>query len=647
MSPKILEFVEYINPNLIISNDIDRLFGKKRYNPSLFQLLGSDYNMLLFSTNLNRRSFYKIGSKNNFLKKRNITVHTFDNIEVIKQILDKKDEKNSFFSSNLQNIYGNKSSLTIKLEPNEKLNNVDDCLEIFDKLFSDNKDIHNYIWDLIRTPLFVDGNYQTSFNRPNLNLEYLLDIAYNSNKECWQVLNSIFEEVYGTKDDPKNPLLDRIIELINEYCGDINEIVVIVNHFDIKKLKNILNNIYGENNILVTKWNDLNKDMNNLPIKFGIATEFPTLTYNLYYSPLSEVKIIGSPKTIEIFEGYRNNRFTNNGTKPLCLLSDNEKSPDILKHALNNINVEFDDINLFNEKINESIENDSEKFSDDDSREYKRYNEIKKGTNVILVSNFLGQSMIIPFDREFGILDNGIDILTISSKKHNYEDLLNKSIIINNPLYLDFFKFMIENGENILIEYKNYKWDGFKELVESMFEWLRILQKIVNENCLETSLAISKVKNELVKQIKESGVTAQTPSYIKNNWLSDPYILETNVGDITIYNSEKPWDEQDIYKLYSWISKDYPHLSVPLFESFRTYAAAEKIQEIRLNFFKNRDKFLDSELKQLNYQFQEYVVDKFNQSDLFVVELYKLGKLKLDVKPYKILDDYYDFFEEK
>ena len=43
----------------------------------------------------------------------------------------------------------------------------------------------------------------------------------------------------------------------------------------------------------------------------------------------------------------------------------------------------------------------------------------------------------------------------------------------------------------------------------------------------------------------------------------------------------------------------------------------------------------------------KYIVDMFDQIDLFNVESYKVGKVKVDVKPYKIIEDYMEYFDEK
>ena len=77
---------------------------------------------------------------------------------------------------------------------------------------------------------------------------------------------------------------------------------------------------------MVTKWNNLNKEIKNTSINKVIATEFPTKTYDLFDSPLDEIIILGSPQTIKDFKFFRNSRFTEKGTKPIYLLAENENA---------------------------------------------------------------------------------------------------------------------------------------------------------------------------------------------------------------------------------------------------------------------------------------------------------------------------------
>ena len=647
LSNSILNFISTISPKLIISTDIDGLYGKKRYNQYnvISKLLSLNCDVLLFSTNLNRRSFYNIGSPNNFLKKKHVHIHTLDHNDILNHICSKKDIlQYSLFSSNIENIHGGSSSLNIKFKPCNELKEIDECIDIIDEIFSKNRDIHDFIEELIRSPLYVGGKTENSFNRGIINIEYLLDIVFNSDEKKWKQLIYSLENVYGyNKEKQKNPLLICIFDLINEYNIPKNKLVVITHHYDYNKLKKIIDDNFGKDEILVTKWNNLNKELKNTSITYAISTEFPTLTYNLYNTPLKELTIVGSPYIIEKYENYKNNRFTNKGTKPIYILSDEEPAPYLLKEALDNIKYDIEDIDLFNEKVNKII--DSSEESEVSNIQYVG-NYIKKESNVLLIFDYNHNAMILPFDHYFSILDDKIKHMKISSKNSNYDNILNKKIIINNPADDIFFKFVIENGKNVPIKSKNYVWDNFKDLIESMFEWVDILNKIIKKESKDTSKSINQIKNELVNHIIEIGVTAKTGYYIKNTWLANPKTLETSEGNINIYNAERPWIPEDIYKLYVWISKNYPELSVPSFEAYKSHAAAMKFQDIRNWFFNNNELYMNNDLKKLNGIFQNFIKDRFDDSDLFDVESYSVGKCKQDVRPYVILDEYNDYFKE-
>ena len=74
----------------------------------------------------------------------------------------------------------------------------------------------------------------------------------------------VFNKSYNFRSDLKNPIMDKIIELIKNNPGN-NFIVVVPNlKKDIKGVKEILFEEFGENDILVTSWTNLNEDVDNL-----------------------------------------------------------------------------------------------------------------------------------------------------------------------------------------------------------------------------------------------------------------------------------------------------------------------------------------------------------------------------------------------
>ena len=644
---ELVEHIYFINPNWILFNSIDQALAKSRYNKfmrnNLFSLLGSNVNILLFSTDLSRRSGYQIGKKG-FIKNMGIIPHTWDYKEILDEICNNYENDITLFSSNLNNIHGN-YSLKITFHECDKLKIMDECLNIFNEVFRGNKDVLKFIRELIRTPLYIKGDYEKLFRR-QINLEYLLAIVFNHDESKWEYLIDSLDDVYGWASDNKNPLLDEIINLINRIQLNDDKIAIVVHHWDINQVKKILLEKLPDNEILVTRWTKLNEEIVNTPIKQVIATEFPTWSYNLYDSPLDEIIIVGSLKTIETYKLFKNNRFTEEGTKPLYILSENEDAPNLLKELLSHIEVPADDIEDFNEEVNKI----RVRTTNHSKNTYNyQQNNIKKGSSAILVLNKNKEAMFLPYKTIY--IHNGerIDGISMYNGK-NYEKLINTDILINEQeMYYSFgrlfFKFIIENGNDLIISDGKYEWKGFKALIENMFEWCDILHKIVNMESLDDKKSRSKTKQKLEDTLKEEGVK-RSNNYIRNFWLDDPIPLNTSEGELLIYEIEHPRNSDDLFKIYEWISDNYDEFGVSGLDADRVYSAGNKIQNIRPKFFKNKFNETD-QFRELCDGFQDFIKDKINTSNLFHVSSAELVDIVEDVEPYKILDEYGNYYKLK
>ena len=648
-SKNIKEFIYDINPKWIISPWISELLAKSRYNKlfrtEVFSLLGSNNNLLLFSTDLNRRNEYKIGKPGNFLKSLNIIPHTWDYKDILDIIREEDENYITLFSSDCNNIHGENYSLKFTFHECNELKLMDDCLKIFEEIFSGNPQVIKFIKELIRTPLFIKGNYKKLFQHDNRNLEYLLAIIFNRSVEKGKFIENTLNELYGWSEKNKNHLLNSIINFIYDNNLNEEEFAIVVHHFDYNKLKTILSEIIPDNNILVTKWNNLNKEIKNTSINKVIATEFPTKTYDLFDSPLDEIIILGSPQTIKDFKFFRNSRFTEKGTKPIYLLAENENAPSLLKDLLSQIEVDYENIEEFNEEINKI---NYESWSN--NQKYELSTLIKKGKSSILVLNENGEAMFLPFKDIYVLTDSGIKPIYLSSNHNNYVKLKGTDILINKYELYDsfgrhFFQFVINNDEDQLISDGKYVWEGFKDLIENMFEWVNLLNKIVS---IEYSKGENKNKNLIKKNLevnlKKLGVYAQSENYIKNYWLDEPIPLKTNKGEILIYEIEHPMYGTDLYKIYEWILENYVEFEISSLDAYKSFAAADYLQSIRPKFFNNTISEND-DLRDLCDKFQEYISDKINESNLFKVIEVKQVKLKKDVESYVIFKEYDEYIK--
>lgn len=649
-SKKINEFIQDINPKWIISPWISELLAKSRYNTALrkevFSLLGSNNNLLLFSTDLNRRNEYKIGKPNNFLKNLNITPHTWDYKDILDFIREEDENHVTLFSSDYTSVHGENYSLDIKFQECSKLKLMDDCLKIFDEIFLGDRQVIKIIKELIRTPLFIKGDYKKRFKHYNLNLEYLLAIIFSHSEEKGKIVRNALDDIYGWLGENKNPLLDAIISLINNDDFNNQECAIVTHHFDYKELKEILSEIIPNNQILVTRWNKLNDEIKNTKVHRVIATEFPTKTYKLYDSPLDEIILLGSPETINEFKFYKNSRFTEKGTKPIYLLNENECAPDLLKNSLNQIEIDYEDIVEFNEEINKI------NYEHQDNKKYQLSSVIKKGMSCVLVLNENNEAMFLPYKDVYIYTDSGVKTIHLASNHNNYVKLSNTKILINKHKMYDsfgrhFFKFVIDNDETSLLPYGGYQWIGFKDLIENMFEWARLLNKIVSIECYKRGNSDRNlIKKDLEDDLKELGVYAQSKNYIKNYWLDEPVPLKTDKGEILIYEIERPMYKEDLYKIYEWILDNYEGFEISSLDAFKSFAAAKYIQNvIRPKFFNNTIPE-GHILKGLCDEFQAYIADKIEESNIFEVIEVKQVKIKKEVKSYIIYNNYGEYIGE-
>ena len=569
LSSHIIDFIDLISPDLIIATDIDALYGKNRFGKGnkIYDLFKMDSDLLLFSVDLNQRNTHNIGQENYFLKNWNIIPHTWDYSIVLNKIKDLGVDEHSFCSSCFSDIQRITPIFDIEFIECEVLSDIESTFEKFNEIFPHDKKIMDSLKDLMKTPLYIKGAHKDYrvLNR-NVTFEYLFNLIYNIDLDKWESLMSIFDEVYDFHGIGKNPIAESLVELIKNKNIQYDELVVIVHKYDIKGTELILEDYLGENNILVSSWTDLDDDIKDTSITYAISTIFPQPKYNAFLSQIEKLDIICSPNNHKRFEVYRKNRFTANGLKPVYLLSEDEKAPELLKNCLKDVEVPqeyYDELNKIHEL--DFIYNSN-------SLMFKRFNysKLRKNDNAILITNSYGQSMFLKFNTIIYILDEDGKPDDFEIKYKNYNDLINKTIMINEGGYHSighiFFKFVIENGNDIPLNEDKFKWSGFKDLIENVFEWVEILNDIVNNEFKKSSKDLDLIKLDLAKELSGLGLTAEREKYIMDVWLDEPQYLETTEGVVNIYEAERPHGKEDIPKIYEWISGTYSQFALCLGE---------------------------------------------------------------------------------
>jgi len=644
----IIDFINLISPELIIATDIDALYGKNRFGKGnkIYDLFKMDSKLLLFSVNLNQRNTHNIGQKNYFLKNWDIIPHTWDYPIVLNKIKDLNIDERSFCSSCFSDIQKITPIFDIDFIECEVLSDIESTFEIFNEIFPHDKKIMDSLKDLMKTPLYIKGAYKDYrvLNR-NVTFEYLFNLIYNINQEKWKSLMTIFDEIYDFHGTGKNPLAESLIELIKNKNISYDELAVIVHKYDIKGTKLILKDYLGENDILVTSWTDLDDDIKDTSINYAISTIFPQPKYNAFSSQIEKLDIICSPNNHKRFEVYRKNRFTANGLKPIYLLSEDEKAPKLLKYCLEDVDVPqefYDELNKIHEL--EFIYNNQ-------SLMFKRFNysKLRKNDDAILISNSYGQSMFLKFNTIIYILDEDDKPVDFEIKYKNYSDLINKNIMINEGGYHSighiFFKFVIENGQNIILPEGKFKWHGFKDLIENVFEWVKILNDIINNEYKKSSKDLDSIKLNLANNLSNLGLTAEREKYIMNVWLDEPQSLETTLGIVNIYEAERPKAEKDIQKIYEWISSRYSQFALTNLGASKCFAASRLLKHIRKNFLKTESSKLSKDLDELNLEFKQFLNEEKELFIKFQIDSVEKVKIKHDAPSFEIINNPDEYFK--
>lgn len=640
LSQHIIEFIELISPELIIATDIDALYGNNRFGKGnkIYDLFKMDSNLLLFSVDLNQRDTHKIGQENYFLKNWDIIPHTWDYSIVLNKIKDMGIDEHSFCSSSFSDIQRIMPIFDIDFIECEFLSEIESTFEIFNEIFPHDKKIMDSLKDLMKTPLYIKGAHKDyCVLKRNVTFEYLFNLIYNIDLDKWESLMNVFDEVYDFHGTGKNPIAEFLVELIKNKNIPDDELVVIVHKYDIKGTKLILEDYLGENNILVSSWTDLDNDIEDTPITYAISTIFPQPKYNAFSSQIEKLDIICSPNNHKRFEVYKKNRFTENGLKPVYLLSEDEKAPGLLKYCLKDVEVPQEYYNELN-KIHEL-----DFIYNSQNLMFKRFNysKLRKNDNAILISNSYGQSMFLKFNTIIYILDEEGKPVDFEIKYKNYEDLVNNKLMINDGGYHSighiFFKFVIENGRDIILPEGKFKWHGFKNLIENMFEWVEILNNIAHDEFKRSSKDLDSIKLDLAKDLSSLGLTAEREKYIMDVWLDEPQHLETTEGVVNIYEAERPHGKEDIPKIYEWISSTYSQFALTNLGARKCYTASKLLKRIRNNFLKTESSKLGKDLDELNLEFKQFLNEEKELFIEFQINSVEKVKIKNDAPSFEII----------
>lgn len=664
---QIFRLIKSINPELIIFDSADNfiedkiVFNGSKGKEFVNFLSETEKTVLMFSVKPDSRHLYKIGLDDGFTEKYDIITHTWDSTAVLEKIVNKVD--NNKFKSPASSCFSE-----IKDNPKITAEYIHlNCLDIVEEvtpkiiqIMDGNYQIKKFFDDLIKTPLYInDHNIQKNFRRGDWNFENIMGHIWDTDPNAFQEVIKPFNEYYLRDGDPFNPIMNKIIKLSTDIIKIENSVaLIIVNYYDRKGTEQILIEEglqdYIPDKLRVCTWNELN-DLNfsfESNIEFHvISTTYPYITYQLNDSLIKNYIFIGSNKNLEKTKIILENRLNEKNTHPIHIPSSEKEMPKLLETTLNELqSVEKINSVLSELEIEENMSLSGSKKPVQHAENSKTHQmKIGIGEEVVIAVDDNKNGIFLPLNRHVSFINKNKDsIEEIEIKKSKINDLLDKEIIIDNQGFyasykLIFTEFMIEIGDNTIFKTLLYNWHGFKDLINNSTEWLILLKKAIKSLQKDKILSENEAKDELANILVNLDINASNPDYIKNFWFSEPSTIKTSQGSVHVFEIEHPRSFEDLVVIYKKLNDIIPNINPGDEDPIKCYTAAITLQNIRRNFYHGKN--IPHEYKHFYNKLQEEIRIIIQNSKKFKVKSVTTVKLNKKISPFKILDDYMEYYQ--
>lgn len=639
----IFQTIENINPELVLIENIDDFIKEVIYGGSksreLFRFLNKFEGLvLMFSTNPDARHLFNLDAADNLIERYSITLHTWDSGLVLENVKDLlKEDMINPLSNNMSELpfLGHKPEITYSVV--DQLSFIDDILI---KIENVNKNYEKFFLDLKKTPLYLrsEKNKYYAFKRhlafdSELNFEKIMIQIKRNDKELFQELYPFFIEKYGIRSEQENPLLERILQILKEHLKPDNNVIIsiVVHGNDVKGMKSLLHEKgfderFSEK-INVVKWSNLfliEQEIDARKQHIVISTRPPSLDYQLYFSKkVDKFIFVGSKEDIDGCKNIVDKRLIEYYVRPLKFIYDEKKAPHLLINILNEIHSNEDWGYIEKFKLVETVAAESNQSYAAKTGKI-RHKIIKSGEEAVLVSDTMGQFMLLPLNKDvFFKVEDGNGVNEIQIKKSGLKNIVNQEIIIDKRgVYTSFkhifTKFMIENAQ-MSIRSRLKSWDNFYELIVDSSEWIGVLRLTLKKIMNEKKISLSEAEEELSTFLSELNLTAKRKNYFKN-WWSEPEYIQTEYGMIPVYDIEHTKSPEDMKKIYENIKKEYiPDMELTIKDAEKSYIASRQLQKIRRDFFKST---------KVNYKMQNRIVyEMLNKEIKKIIEASKAFKI--------------------
>ena len=127
--------------------------------------------------------------------------------------------------------------------------------------------------------------------------------------------------------------------------------------------------------------------------------------------------------------------------------------------------------------------------------------------------------------------------------------------------------------------------------------------------------------------------------------MDEPQSLETNVGVVNIYEAERPKAENDVQKIYEWVSSRYSKFALTNLGASKCFAASRLLKHIRKNFLKTESSKLGKGLDELNLEFKQFLNQEQKLFNKFQIDSVEKVKIKNDAPSFEIINNPEDYIK--
>jgi|GEM_PF-1105717 len=690
---QIFRMIHEIQPDLLIIENADFFIQDIRYygdsSRTLFEYIKNPVKTtLLFSTDPEKRQFYHLNSPDNALIAAGCKIHTLDSADVMKCIGEHSNESrypSPLSSGIIEYLQKQRSDPSVQYIEVEKLTKFSDTLlQITRILDTDHaREIRFYLRRVVASPLNIIGDYSdlkcVKVQKGPFGLKLTYDMLYSDlicsaeddeiPKEIpikfSQLLKDLYlPEIFQSVNPLREAMLSKAIDILEK--NPLAYVSIIVHFSDVKGLVRIIQDkeLIPETllpRVNISEWKGLmNKEafIDQENPHYVISSQYPSLSYNLRKSDVTEFIFISDRKGLEGIKEIISKRLLDTFARPVFLPDEIGSMPPLIAEALDTIDVPapervaeiYSDID--DEEISFSVrtqsQNPVQRTADETNSDVYG---IEPGEEAFLCIDNQNRGIFFSAGQSVMIRKDGFfsDIDTDNRRSDNkiIKDLTGVEIILGKSgVYYSFkatfFKFMMKEGARKPFRKEPYSWNGFKKLFDTSVLWIHLIEKaaekIAEEHSIELDVALTLVSGHLT----DAGITAQEPATVIG-WCNHHEDITLESGTYRFYRTERPFKNNDLRIIFEVLNSITPGIIPKNCDPDEIFAAALSMQNLRLKVLKKTSDKKDTVYQPIRRGLAREFENIISEADIFIPTAVKRIIVSKSVKPMHTYENYNDF----